>query len=127
MTSEDRSVEHEADRRARTVVQILMTSHNVDAPKLAEVLRLSRPAVTLKLRGRRRFTVAELYELARYFEVDPAIFFEDPREMLSEFPRMSSVRSPSAESGSSLRRSGWFGEDFARLQLTTPPAIAEAA
>jgi transcriptional regulator with XRE-family HTH domain len=79
---EDHPSEHEADWRARTIVQLLMTGHGVDAPKLAGILRLSRPAVTLKLRGHRRFTVAELFELARYFEVDPAIFFEDPKKLL---------------------------------------------
>jgi transcriptional regulator with XRE-family HTH domain len=104
---DERPSEHEADRRARTVVQVLMTTHEVDAPTMAEVLRLTRPAVTLKLRGQRRFTVAELFELAAYFGVDPQVFFEDPKELVSGRSRMSFSQSPSAESGWSPRRSGW--------------------
>jgi hypothetical protein len=103
--------ESTADRRARTVVAMLMARDGMDQQGLADVLGLkSRAAGGHKLTGVRRFTVAELARIAAHFEVDPGVFFEDPLELLSGRPRTSSEQSPSVGSGSFPRKSGWIFE-----------------
>lgn len=63
---------------------MLMSVSGSTAEDLAPVLSISRSAIFQRLNGTSRFTVAELAKLADHFDVDPGMFFADPRGLLRQ-------------------------------------------
>lgn len=68
----------------RRVVHVLMTVRGVDVGQLADVLGLKRGATYNRLQfgGRVRFSVAEIYRMARVFDVPASVFFEPVEDLL---------------------------------------------
>jgi antitoxin component HigA of HigAB toxin-antitoxin module len=74
----------DTDRNVRRVVQVLMTMAEVEASDVAAYLGVGRSSLYERLSGKRRFTVAEVSKLAKFFDVDPGVFFTDPRALLRQ-------------------------------------------
>lgn len=72
------------DDNVRRVVRMLMSLSGASAEDLAPVLSISRSAMFQRLNGTSRFTVAELSKLAGHFDIDPGMFFSDPRSLLRQ-------------------------------------------
>lgn len=62
--------------RVATIVRVLMARDRVTQTRLAEVLEIPQSAVSMRINGKREFTLSELEVLARFFG------FEDAVEMI---------------------------------------------
>jgi transcriptional regulator with XRE-family HTH domain len=69
-------------RDAATIVGMLAAANGATVVQLAELIGVSRAAIYARLAGETRFTLSDLATLAEHFEVDPGIFFQDPRQLL---------------------------------------------
>jgi transcriptional regulator with XRE-family HTH domain len=85
------------------IVRTLMAARAVSLSELAEHLGIGRSSLSERLTGKRRFTLAEVADMADYFEVSPAVFFEDPANLIGAYA--------SSEQGG--RYSGCITEDEA--------------
>lgn len=68
-------------RVVRGLMGLAGVAHQSD---LAEVLGVSRSGVTEKLNGDRRWTVEDLQNLARRFDVPVSVFYADPVTVLHQ-------------------------------------------
>ncbi len=64
-----------------TAVRVMMLANGETQQNLADLLGLSKQAVTLKLNGRRRFNLQEVRTILKHYNVSPdelyKIFFEE--------------------------------------------------
>ncbi len=60
------------------IVKTLLTHQNKTRTELASSLGVHPSAVTKALNGQRSWAVDDLVTMADFFEVSPALFFEDP-------------------------------------------------
>lgn len=110
------SPKRDFNRRLGRVVKLLGKAHGVPMTRLAADLGMSYTALNARLAGDTDWSALEVARIAEYFEIEPAVFFDDPVLLVSAHPRRSSERSPSAGSG-------WFP----RRSACTPSQFAEAA
>lgn len=121
-------VELSPDDRARLTAKVLLAWHDVTATEAAEHVGCTQSAMSMKLAGVRPFRLDELVKLAGFLGEDPGLFVRPDLERLLSAPRKrSSGQSPSAESGSYPRRSGWSHDRFAQHRLVAPVPQADAA
>lgn len=69
------------EANVRHVVKALMGLNDTAPADLAAALRIGRSSLSERMTGKRRFTVAEVYDLAAFFRVKPGLFFQDPQEL----------------------------------------------
>ena len=79
MARESRATE----RNVRTIVEILMAATGTTREDLARLLDCSVSTIGGRMTGATRFTIDDLGQLARHFEVDPGIFFRPAKELFS--------------------------------------------
>lgn len=76
---------------------MLMARDGISEGSLAVKLGLSRTSMNDRLRGRSRFTLDELARIAQVFEVEPGVFFKNPRSLLSAGSESAWTRSTAGQ------------------------------
>ena len=68
-----------ANDSVSAVLRACMALAGESQERVAEVLGVTRPAVTARLAGRTRWTVSEVEVLADHYGIEPAAFFDMSR------------------------------------------------
>lgn len=81
------------------VARTLLVHRGKPKTELAEVLGVSPSVLSKKLGGRRPWSADDIASMAEFFEVSPALFFEDSRTLIR------SVNTPSDPDGGGVSKS----------------------
>lgn len=68
--------------RTSTIARILMARRGMTQTDLAKVLDMDKALVSRLFAGKRMWQLDEIEDMARYFKVDPALFFEDADRLI---------------------------------------------
>jgi hypothetical protein len=85
----------DVDANVRKVVKTLLFVNDMTADDLAEQLKMSRSTLYTRLavKGKKsRFTVAEVYRMARLFNVTVGTFYAPPALVTGRYPAYGQVR-----------------------------------
>lgn len=84
------------EANVRHIVRALMGLNDTSPAELAKVLGIGRSSLSERMTGKRRFTIAEVYDMAAFFKVKPGLFFRNPDEVTAALVSDSGYRHDAA-------------------------------